>query len=623
MNRKSFTLPPADGELARLVEAMCDGAITAAERDRLESLLAADRDAMLYYVAFFDMHAEVQWLMRDEDAEVASKARTDDPAAWAKSEHEDETSDNWGDRPTVADDLLSLPPIVVDVSPRRESLFSGLFTPGGFVFSYGASAVLLLIALLIGWSLKISHDNRAEHTASGPRPSASPIQANAAPAIVGRITDMVDCRWSNSKTEAIRREVALGQGFSLSTGLLEITYDTGAKVILQGPCAYRINSACGGFLALGRLTARVEKKAAIKEGSGNIHHSSSIKRHSPNPLFAVQTPTATVTDLGTEFGVEVSAEGRTDARVFEGAIRVATEAGKGDRRQDRICRQGEAVRVVPGKSAIRVIGEKEASGAGYSRAMPARASAVECRSYAQMVLSLRPVIYYRMERPVGRVDPRLALDSAPGAHHGQLHVASDIFGGSPYRMGRFGDSLDYRSCRGMSVSDYPVIAGSRISASLWVMVTGPDYYSAFASNWGAKDGTQFMLGLLDGDGRLAARVAQPAGGLVEIRDAAMFPLSVWSHVAVVADNDGVRLYRDGRRVAVGRFGGASASPAVAAKQAAGKTAPPTAKEQHNGPIEIRIDEFAVFSQSLSDEMIRQLYHGGPQRSDMPGSTRKK
>jgi len=404
---------------------------------------AADRDAMLYYVAFFDMHAEVQWLMRDEDAEVASKARTDDPAAWAKSEHEDETSDNWGDRPTVADDLLSLPPIVVDVSPRRESLFSGLFTPGGFVFSYGASAVLLLIALLIGWSLKISHDNRAEHTASGPRPSASPIQANAAPAIVGRITDMVDCRWSNSKTEAIRREVALGQGFSLSTGLLEITYDTGAKVILQGPCAYRINSACGGFLALGRLTARVEKKAAIKEGSGNIHHSSSIKRHSPNPLFAVQTPTATVTDLGTEFGVEVSAEGRTDARVFEGAIRVATEAGKGDRRQDRICRQGEAVRVVPGKSAIRVIGEKEASGAGYSRAMPARASAVECRSYAQMVLSLRPVIYYRMERPVGRVDPRLALDSAPGAHHGQLHVASDIFGGSPYRMGRFGDSLDW------------------------------------------------------------------------------------------------------------------------------------------------------------------------------------
>ena len=42
----------------------------------------------------------------------------------------------------------------------------------------------------------------------------------------------------------------------------------------------------------------------------------------PNPLFAVRTPTATVTDLGTEFGVEVSKEGHTISHVFRGVVRV-------------------------------------------------------------------------------------------------------------------------------------------------------------------------------------------------------------------------------------------------------------------------------------------------------------
>ena len=43
----------------------------------------------------------------------------------------------------------------------------------------------------------------------------------------------------------------------------------------------------------------------------------------PNPsLFSIRTPTATVTDLGTEFGVEVSKEGYTTSHVYRGLVRV-------------------------------------------------------------------------------------------------------------------------------------------------------------------------------------------------------------------------------------------------------------------------------------------------------------
>ncbi len=40
----------------------------------------------------------------------------------------------------------------------------------------------------------------------------------------------------------------------------------------------------------------------------------------PHPLFAVRTPTATVTDLGTEFGVEVDKQGGVISHVYRGSV---------------------------------------------------------------------------------------------------------------------------------------------------------------------------------------------------------------------------------------------------------------------------------------------------------------
>lgn len=76
MSLSSVILPPAESELARLVELMCDSAIAPAERDRLESLLTGDREAQLYYVAYLDLHAEMQWMMRDEGVEERAESST-------------------------------------------------------------------------------------------------------------------------------------------------------------------------------------------------------------------------------------------------------------------------------------------------------------------------------------------------------------------------------------------------------------------------------------------------------------------------------------------------------------------------------------------------------------------
>ena len=40
----------------------------------------------------------------------------------------------------------------------------------------------------------------------------------------------------------------------------------------------------------------------------------------PSPLFSIRTPTAMVSDLGTEFGVEVDKSGASRAQVYEGKV---------------------------------------------------------------------------------------------------------------------------------------------------------------------------------------------------------------------------------------------------------------------------------------------------------------
>ena len=62
-------------------------------------------------------------------------------------------------------------------------------------------------------------------------------------------------------------------------------------------------------MAVGKLTGKVE----VETAKG----------------FSVRTPTATVTDLGTEFGVEVSKEGHTTSHVFRGSVRLQVVAADG------------------------------------------------------------------------------------------------------------------------------------------------------------------------------------------------------------------------------------------------------------------------------------------------------
>ncbi len=328
-----MTAPAAAAQ--EFFDLMCDlaeGRLSPPQAARLEELLQADPARRRQYVHFMLI---VGGLHR-----IRGEGQAKGEGGRGKGE---ERFDRL--RPPPSAFPLSVePPIVIRTSPTLPTPFTFDSFVGSPLFSYMAATVIMGVGLLVFWAWKVSlHDEVATY----PRAEPSPVVREMEP--VGRISGMADCRWADSQ-DAPSAAVPLGRKYELASGLVEITYQTGAKVILQGPCTYEIDSAAGGFLALGKLTARVETKG--EGGRGTAEEADNQKSPFPLPpsAFVVKTPTAIVTDLGTEFGVEVSKERTTTSTVFRGSVRVVVVGGDGRQpKQEVLLGENESVRVERGQ----------------------------------------------------------------------------------------------------------------------------------------------------------------------------------------------------------------------------------------------------------------------------------
>jgi hypothetical protein len=317
-------------ELLELFEALCDGAISPAQHQKLQSRLAIDSAAQRLYFDYLDLRLHLR--------------------QWQRASLGEQTLSN-PDEPNA----ISSGSVVIQTSPILHVPYSTPYAQfGGFAFSYVVATLIVGIGLLIGWACQVTIPQSAPQEIAdiSPRPSVEPSHSNPKSVFVGQITGMYECHWADPHTAPIGFDrIALGRKYVLTSGLLEIAYDTGARVILQGPCTYEVESTTGGFLTLGRLTARV--------GERGIRNPPSPLPPLPAPLFAVRTPTAVVTDLGTEFGVEVDKSGDSKAQVFRGRVemqavdapRVAKAVTLGENESARVeAGQGQVAKVVRGTS---------------------------------------------------------------------------------------------------------------------------------------------------------------------------------------------------------------------------------------------------------------------------------
>ncbi len=156
-------------------------------------------------------------------------------------------------------------------------------------------------------------------------------RADSPPAAPARIIAAAGCRWEDRAPRA-DLDGKLPAGTSrLAEGFVELEFDGGARIRVEGPAEFAPRTGQRIELAQGRLMAYVPKQARG---------------------FIVVTPSAELIDLGTEFGVEVDSQGATDLHVIRGRVEmksVATTAAgvvPAGRKQQVVA--GQAVRISAG-----------------------------------------------------------------------------------------------------------------------------------------------------------------------------------------------------------------------------------------------------------------------------------
>ncbi|MEN6451156.1 MAG: hypothetical protein ABFC96_11750 [Thermoguttaceae bacterium] len=325
-------------ELDAILDRVLDGLHTDEDAVKLNEILRTDANACRRYVSYMELHGRLAWEQRaDEETAI------------------DDDQDNLVGEPSdlFAAIDVSAPIIVEPAATIEGGLSSGHSSLRGWLLSYAAATAIMCVAILGAWVYKVSHDTQV---ATAPRsreatvPGAnSPRVANSAQdarETVARITAMFGCQWTDNAAApaGVNEAIVRGRRYALSSGYLEIAYGSGAKVILQGPCVYEVESERSGFLSLGKLTACVESAVGSRQTA--VGSQPLPTAHSSLPArFVVRTPTAVITDLGTEFGVEVDKSGATLSQVFRGKVGLrAIGGGEGDA-QVIFLEQNESARV--------------------------------------------------------------------------------------------------------------------------------------------------------------------------------------------------------------------------------------------------------------------------------------
>jgi hypothetical protein len=109
----------------------------------------------------------------------------------------------------------------------------------------------------------------------------------------------------------------------LGQGIAQITFKSGAKVLLQAPCEFDLKSPNSMQMVTGSLMAQVPPSARG---------------------FTVETPNGRIIDFGTEFGVAVNDLIQTEVHVFQGKVSYKSSK-RAQRAAQTILEQGDAMQI--------------------------------------------------------------------------------------------------------------------------------------------------------------------------------------------------------------------------------------------------------------------------------------
>ncbi len=364
-------------------------------------------------------------------------------------------------------------------------------------------------------------------------------------------------------------------GYELRAGVVEFTYASGAVVIIESPAQFELRGPSSVGLRTGKLSARVPEAAVG---------------------FTVETPSASVVDLGTEFGVNAGAKS-SEVHVFRGEVLVKT--GSTAEPQRLIERQASRI-----DAATRTPAGIDFAPEDFVRTLEETAT-----RYARQMRDFQPVAYYRMRM---MPDGTTLKDVTSGQHDGRV-IRGRV--GSPWAAGKVGSALRLHGVEAGTyavVTDLPKATGGAISVCAWVLAESRPRSASIAKNWaedgGVNHGGQFHFGLWQDEGSLEVRVHDAQGNEIGVRENRPLPLGEWQLVVFTLDGTTLRLYHNGTEVAATPCAGLStvapSALGIGVKlDATGREPERSAPGFWSG----RIDELAIFHRALTADEIATLH----------------
>ena len=285
---------PIVEEMRDLIWAVESGDATAAQIARLNELVANNLTARRCYIETTQVMAKLQWDTRS----LPNLAQLATVPTVARSSDEGVLTGPWWQKFNT---------------PLAASL---------------SIATLFMLCLIL--SLGLIRAQLGNQNPVGVEPASSDW--------VARLTATNNCLWSELDDEGNSvvtkelpgvaahggRDLKAGRLLSLVSGRAEFLFDSGARVILEGPAELRLLNNNGAALSTGRLVAKVPPAAVG---------------------FTIDAPNTRSIDLGTEFGVEVKPLAYTEVHVLDGRVETRVLDNRGKETRSLMLSKNDAVRV--------------------------------------------------------------------------------------------------------------------------------------------------------------------------------------------------------------------------------------------------------------------------------------
>lgn len=254
-------------ELTALCNALADGVATDAQKRRLAQLLSGSEEARRFYVRAMALSASLH--------EYADEMQTDEAT-------------------------------VVAAEPR-------IGRPPAWVWTLGSLAAAAVVVLTLWLAVFSKHDAGGENS----------LVETEKDEFVARLTSAKDCEWSGQTKPRDGDHLRRGQQLKLAKGVAEITFDSGAQVLLEGPASLDLHSAWEAALRRGTLKATVPAEAIG---------------------FRISNASVEVVDLGTEFSMVADETGATEVFVLKGAVETSSRGASATNRSTLVLRETESRR---------------------------------------------------------------------------------------------------------------------------------------------------------------------------------------------------------------------------------------------------------------------------------------